>query len=51
MKGIITIAGFGTRFLPAESLSNVKKRLAYQETASKAAIHINAGAEAARAPR
>lgn len=43
MKGAFT----GTRFLPAESLSNVKKRLAYQETASKAAIHINAGAEAA----
>ena len=37
----------GTRFLPAESLSNVKKRLAYHASESKAAIHINAGAEAA----
>ena len=37
----------GTRFLPAESLSNVKKRLAYNVAESKAAIYINAGAEAA----
>ncbi len=43
MKGDFT----GTRFLPAGSLSNVKKRLAYHSTESKAAVHINAGAEAA----
>ncbi|MCO6489633.1 MAG: glutamate 5-kinase [Phaeodactylibacter sp.] len=43
LKGSFT----GTRFLPAESLSNVKKRLAYHVAESKAAVHINAGAEAA----
>lgn len=43
LKGSFT----GTRFLPAESLSNVKKRLAYHEAESKAVVHINAGAEAA----
>ena len=37
----------GTRFLPAESLSNVKKRLAYHESESKAAVYINSGAETA----
>lgn len=43
LKGDFT----GTRFLPAESLSNVKKRLAYREAESKAAVYVNAGAEAA----
>ncbi|MCO6478373.1 MAG: glutamate 5-kinase [Phaeodactylibacter sp.] len=37
----------GTRFLPAGPLSNIKKRLAYHESGSKAAVYINAGAEAA----
>jgi len=37
----------GTRFLPAEAISNTKKRLAYHEAESKAAVYINAGAEAA----
>lgn len=41
----------GTHFVAKEAVSNVKKWIAYTEEASKGAVYVNAGAEAAlRAP-